>query len=61
MTVSNFIWWVIDHGHCILDAHYESLHLVNTKSSLSISFSIVCPSISETIGFLHNPGSNIEN
>ena len=38
-----------------------SLHRVITKSLLSTSFSIACPSVSEIIGFLGNPRSNKGN
>ena len=52
VSVSDSTWWVIEHGHFIPYAHCVSLHHVITKSSLGTSFSIVCPSVSKTIGFL---------
>ena len=42
-------------------AYYVYLHRVITKFSLSTSFPIVYPRISETINFLGNPRSNTGN
>ena len=43
------------------NAYYAYLQHVTDNSLLYISFVIACPSVSETIGFLDDPGSSIMN